>query len=77
MQKIIQQFFILILTAYRGFISPLLGPNCRFTPSCSRYALEAIQKQGTVRGLYLTFKRLSRCHPGGKAGYDPVPNLKK
>lgn len=58
---------------YQRCISPLLGPSCRFTPTCSQYAVEAIRKYGPVKGLYLTLKRLLRCHPWGGSGYDPVP----
>jgi putative membrane protein insertion efficiency factor len=65
---------------YRGVISPLLPPTCRFTPSCSAYALEALQLHGPVKGLWLTLKRLARCHPiswlGGSSGFDPVPHPK-
>jgi uncharacterized protein len=63
--------------AYRRFISPLMPPSCRFEPSCSVYALEAIKVHGPARGLALAARRLSRCHPiswlGGSSGFDPVP----
>ena len=62
---------------YRLAISPLLPPSCRFSPSCSAYALEALDVHGPIKGLWLALKRLSRCHPitwlGGSSGYDPVP----
>ncbi len=59
---------------YRLLVSPLLGPNCRFHPSCSVYALEALEKHGVFKGLYLTARRLLRCHPwSGCGGHDPVP----
>jgi putative membrane protein insertion efficiency factor len=62
---------------YRYAISPLLPPSCRFVPTCSQYAIEAIQVHGPFKGLYLTLQRLLRCHPikrlGGSQGYDPVP----
>lgn len=58
---------------YRYLISPLLPRNCRFTPSCSEYALEALSRHGAVRGAWLTARRVSRCHPWGASGYDPVP----
>lgn len=62
---------------YRLAIAPFLVPSCRFAPSCSAYALEALEKHGPVRGLYLTVRRLLRCHPirflGGGEGFDPVP----
>ncbi len=59
---------------YRGLLSPYLGRQCRFEPSCSAYALEAIEKHGAVRGYGLAARRLCRCHPWGTAGYDPVPD---
>ncbi len=58
---------------YRKCISPLLPPTCRFVPTCSAYALEALQVHGAWRGSYLTVRRLLRCHPWGGSGYDPVP----
>jgi len=62
-----------LLTGYRRFISPLLGPRCRFYPSCSAYALEAVQVHGALRGSWLALRRLSRCHPFHAGGLDPVP----
>ena len=58
---------------YKGALSPLTPPSCRFTPSCSTYALEAIRKHGPFKGLYLALRRILRCHPWGGSGYDPVP----
>lgn len=58
---------------YQIFISPLLGSNCRFTPTCSNYMLEALEVHGLIKGLYLGVKRIFRCHPWGGSGYDPVP----
>ncbi len=58
---------------YRLLISPWLGNNCRFQPSCSEYALEALREHGAFRGSWLTIKRIGRCHPWGGSGYDPVP----
>jgi hypothetical protein len=63
---------------YRRFLSPLTPPVCRFTPTCSAYALEAIAEHGALKGLALTLRRLARCHPitwlGGSSGFDPVPH---
>jgi len=58
---------------YQMAISPLLGPSCRYTPTCSQYAKEAIMKYGPFKGLWLAIKRILRCHPWGGSGYDPVP----
>ena len=62
-----------MIRGYRGFISPMLPPSCRFYPSCSTYALEAVQVHGALRGSWLTVRRLSRCHPFHAGGLDPVP----
>lgn len=64
----------LAIKAYRYALSPLLGQACRFTPSCSVYALEAIQRHGAARGAWLSARRLVHCHPWGGSGYDPVPD---
>ncbi len=64
---------VLLLNGYRRFVSPLLGPRCRFYPSCSAYALEAVQLHGALRGSWLAARRLSRCHPFHAGGLDPVP----
>ena len=65
---------------YRQFVSPALPPSCRFTPSCSAYALEALEMHGPVRGLFLAMRRVGRCHPitwlGGSSGFDPVPPVR-
>ncbi len=58
---------------YQRFISPALGPHCRFTPTCSAYAYEAISKYGFFKGGFLAVKRICRCHPFNEGGYDPVP----
>ncbi|MFW5488374.1 MAG: membrane protein insertion efficiency factor YidD [Desulfovibrio sp.] len=58
---------------YQLAISPMFPPSCRFRPTCSEYAVEALTRHGCVRGLWLTFKRLVRCHPFCRGGYDPVP----
>ena len=61
------------IAGYRRFISPLIPPRCRFAPSCSEYALEALRVHGAIRGLWLTVRRLARCQPFHPGGYDPVP----
>ena len=58
---------------YRAMVRPLLPPSCRYTPSCSEFALEALARHGAVRGGWLTMRRIVRCHPWGGFGYDPVP----
>ncbi len=62
-----------LIRGYQLAISPLLGPRCRFYPSCSHYAIEAIETHGALRGMWLTIKRISRCHPWHEGGFDPVP----
>ena len=62
-----------LIRGYQLAISPLLGPRCRFYPSCSHYAIEAIETHGALRGVWLTIKLISRCHPWHKGGFDPVP----
>lgn len=64
---------IAVIKFYQYFISPLLGNRCRFYPSCSHYAIEAITLHGVVKGLYLTLRRLLKCHPFHEGGHDPVP----
>lgn len=71
--KILAFPFIVLIKLYQWIVSPLLGPKCRFTPTCSQYSLEAFKKYGVFKGLWLTVKRISRCHPLGGHGYDPVP----
>jgi hypothetical protein len=64
---------IALIRAYQWFISPLLGPHCRFYPSCSQYAREALERHGVLRGSELALRRLLRCHPWHPGGVDPVP----
>lgn len=68
-----QRLLILLIGVYRYALSPFLGNNCRFYPSCSCYAQEAIASHGAIRGTWLTARRLSRCHPWHEGGVDPVP----
>ena len=63
-----------LVALYRVTISPWLGANCRFEPSCSAYAMEALRVHGAFRGTWLTIRRIGRCHPWGGSGYDPVPD---
>ena len=68
------KFLLLSLVKfYRGFISPLLPPSCRYVPTCSEYALIAIEQYGAIKGGWLSLKRILRCHPFHEGGYDPVP----
>ncbi|ACK55069.1 MULTISPECIES: membrane protein insertion efficiency factor YidD [Thauera] len=64
---------IALLRFYRYAISPMLGRNCRFHPTCSEYAIEAVQRHGALRGGWMAAKRVGRCHPFNPGGYDPVP----
>ena len=73
MRKLLTALLLLPIRFYRAYISPLKPPSCRFTPTCSRYAMEAILKHGPFKGLYLSVRRILRCHPWGGHGYDPVP----
>ena len=65
--------FIALIRLYQLVISPLLGPKCRYTPTCSQYGIQALEKYGLLKGGWLTIKRISRCHPWGGHGYDPLP----
>ncbi len=71
--KILIWLFIGVVRLYQWGISPLIGKNCRFLPTCSAYTIEALQKHGAIKGSYLGIKRILRCHPWGGSGYDPVP----
>jgi putative membrane protein insertion efficiency factor len=64
---------IILVAAYRYALSPMLGRSCRFHPSCSEYAQEALERHGAVRGVWLALRRIARCHPWHRGGYDPVP----
>ncbi len=71
--KILVGLLVLPIRFYQIVISPLLGPSCRFTPTCSEYARQAIIKHGPFKGLWLAVRRILRCNPWGGSGYDPVP----
>lgn len=71
--KMLVWLLVLPIKFYQKFISPLTPPSCRFTPTCSQYALEALRKHGPIKGLWLAIRRILRCHPWGGSGYDPVP----
>ena len=68
-----QQLLIAVVQGYRYLLSPLLGPSCRFEPTCSGYSLQALRQHGALGGSYLTLRRLARCHPWCEGGCDPVP----
>ena len=67
---------LILIRAYQLIISPLLGSNCRFMPTCSEYAMESLRSHGLIKGIYLTVKRIGKCHPWGGHGYDPLPTKK-
>jgi len=74
MHRLVEFLLVTLIRAYRFAISPLLGSHCRFYPSCSAYAMEAVQVHGPIRGCYLAVRRLLRCHPWHEGGVDPVPS---
>ncbi|SDD92606.1 membrane protein insertion efficiency factor YidD [Riemerella columbipharyngis] len=74
--RIITAPAIAMIKFYQYAISPWLGKNCRYTPTCSQYTLQALREYGLIKGMWLGIKRISRCHPWGGSGYDPVPNKK-
>lgn len=73
MKSLLAAPFIALVKIYQYIVSPLLGRNCRFEPSCSEYAVEALQRHGAGKGIWLAVRRLGRCHPWHPGGYDPVP----
>jgi putative membrane protein insertion efficiency factor len=68
--------FVFLIKIYQFLISPIIGKNCRFNPTCSSYALEALKKHGLFLGMYYSIIRISKCHPWGGSGHDPVPSKK-
>lgn len=77
---VVRRLLLLLITVYRYLLSPVIGPRCRYLPTCSEYAQEALEKHGVLRGSWLALRRMGRCHPltwlGGGSGYDPVPDGK-
>ena len=73
----LKTFFISLIKFYKIFISPFLGANCRYIPTCSDYAIQAIEQKGIIKGIYISCKRVLRCHPFGGSGYDPVSNKRR
>ena len=73
MSRLLTCIFIFLIRVYKGVISPLLPARCRYTPTCSEYGLQTIQKHGPFKGGWLTLKRIVSCHPWGGHGHDPVP----
>lgn len=71
--RILSYPFILLIKIYQLVLSPWMAPSCRFTPTCSQYGIEAFKKHGLFKGFWLTLRRISRCHPWGGHGHDPVP----
>jgi uncharacterized protein len=72
-RRIATRSLIFLVRIYQRVLSPLLPPSCRYIPTCSQYAVEALQKHGPLKGLWLAIRRFTRCHPWGGSGYDPVP----
>lgn len=73
LSALFSKLLILPIRFYQGAISPLFPASCRYQPTCSQYAVEAIKKHGPLKGSWLAIKRIARCHPWGGSGYDPVP----
>ena len=73
LSKLVSEILVLPIRLYQILLSPILPNACRYTPTCSHYAVEALRKHGTIKGLFLATKRILSCHPWGKSGYDPVP----
>ena len=76
MREIIIFPFVFLIKIYQFLISPMIGKNCRFNPTCSNYALEALKKHGLILGMYYSIIRISKCHPWGGSGHDRVPSKK-
>ena len=76
LNKVATFTLLILIRGYQLIISPLLGSNCRFMPTCSEYAMESLRSHGLIKGSYLTIKRIGKCHPWGSHGYDPIPTKK-
>jgi hypothetical protein len=72
----VKYFILKIIRLYQKYISPLLGPSCRFHPTCSNYAFQAVEKYGALRGSFFAIKRILKCNPWGGSGADPLPEEK-
>jgi putative membrane protein insertion efficiency factor len=73
MKRLIAKLFIFLIHVYKYTLSPFLGQSCRYTPTCSSYSIEAIEKYGPFKGGWMALKRIASCNPWGGSGYDPVP----
>ncbi len=71
--SLVARFLIALIKCYQYLLSPFIGQQCRFSPSCSQYAIDAIKKYGGIKGCYFSIKRLARCHPWCAGGHDPIP----
>tara|TARA_B100001029_G_scaffold53445_1_gene42901 strand:- start:314 stop:556 length:243 start_codon:yes stop_codon:yes gene_type:complete len=71
--KSIAYILVFLIKSYQLLISPILGQNCRYLPTCSEYSVQSIREHGVIKGIALSLKRISKCHPWGSHGYDPVP----
>ena len=67
------KLFILLIKFYQICLSPFIGARCRYTPTCSMYTIECLEKYGVIKGFWLSIKRISKCHPGSAGGFDPIP----
>lgn len=76
LRRVCTVVLVAAIRVYQYLVSPWIGSNCRYSPTCSEYAVIALQRHGVVRGASLTIRRLARCRPGGRSGYDPVPESK-
>ena len=76
LNKVITFPLIILIRGYQLIVSPMLGSNCRFIPTCSEYAIESLKSHGLIKGFFLIIKRVGKCHPWGSHGYDPIPSKK-